>query len=86
MTKSKVTKINEVKLNDLMNEFDFKFWKTEEDTPDLYLFQLPNDNNYIVSIIDNKLRFDMVDKNSKILYSESFKSIKSLRNRLCEAI
>jgi hypothetical protein len=86
--KSKETKMNEVKLNDVMREFEFTFWKTEEDTPDFYLFNLPEDNVYIVAIKDNKLIFQKVSEKGlgDTLYSETFKSIKSLRNRLCEAI
>jgi hypothetical protein len=87
-SKQKVTKLNEVKLNDVMREFEFSFWKTEEDTPDFYLFNLPNDNVYIVLIKDNKLVFEMVSEKGlgDTLYSKSFKSIKSLRNQLCLAL
>ena len=50
-SKTQVRKLNEVKLNDVMREFEFSFWKTEEDTPDFYLFNLPNDNVPSINLI-----------------------------------
>jgi hypothetical protein len=78
----------EVKLNEVMREFSFIFHKMDYEHRDFYLFELPNDSCYIVFIKDNKLVFEMISGHGKedCLYSETFKSVKSLRNRLCQAI
>ena len=78
----------EVKLNEVMREFDFVFHKMDDNHHDFYLFELPNDTCYIVFIKDNKLVFEMISGHGEedTLYSETFKSVKSLRNQLCQAI
>ena len=78
----------EVKLNEVMREFDFTFYKMDDPYNDFYGFELPNDSIYIVFIKDNKLTFEMISGRSdnEVDYTETFKSVKSLRNRLCEAI
>ena len=78
----------EVKLNEVMREFDFVFHKMDNNHHDFYLFKLPNYSVYIVFIKDNKITFQMISGVSykDVDFTESFKSVKSLRNRLCQAL
>jgi len=86
MTKSKQKQMDEVKLNEVMREFNFTFYKTSNEHYDYYEFPLPN-SFYIVFIDEkeNKINFKGISGDT-IFFTKSFKSLKSLRNQLCLAI
>ena len=73
-------------LQKVMKEFNFTFHKMDDNHYDYYEFVLPN-CFYIVFIDkkDDKIQFSGITGET-VFYTEKFKSVKSLRNRLCEAI
>jgi hypothetical protein len=75
----------EVKLNEVMREFEFIFHKMDDEYNDFYTFDLYEESYYVI-FIDNKKIELCFFKGDNIIHEESFKSVKSLRNRLCEAI
>ena len=80
------TKMNEVKLNEIMREFEFTFHKMGDTHYDYYLFDLPYSSIMVmINEKDNRIEFRLVSGDI-ITYTEYFKSVKKLRNRLCEAI